>query len=136
MAPSHRGSSPALWLLLVGLAIALAVSLHVWMLDGLDGWMIANTLGRAETRFAPGYSDSAFRNIERGVNKGRVFDLLGEPLDKETYGPCQTMPTASDCAEIWYYSTSSGESGDYSIRAVELGGDGVVRRRLSSLTLD
>jgi hypothetical protein len=68
-------------LCIVGVRIALGVAVAVMSLDGLDG-MIFGLLGEEDTLYAPGYSDSAFRQIAIDTTEDEVLVLLGEPVDR------------------------------------------------------
>ncbi len=125
------------WYLVAGVVLALGMA-HVFLLDGLDGWFIAATLGHEDTRFSAGYSAWSFWRVGKGDSKARVLELLGEPLRQKTYGSCAGLNRleAGDCVEVWYYSSSGTTSGDYRIRAVEFGEDGKVVRKQHFFTLD
>ena len=68
-------------LLVVLAVITVLVSLHFYLLDGLDG-LLLSALFEEDTVYATGYSDSDFRRIRAGMTKGEVTKLLGPPIDE------------------------------------------------------
>jgi outer membrane protein assembly factor BamE (lipoprotein component of BamABCDE complex) len=90
-------------LVLLAVATAVAVAGHAYLLDGLDGWLFARVMGD-DTTYGPRYSDTAFREVRVGMNRGPVDQLLGPPL-----------------RELWIYR----ESG-VSLPTVDFAGDRVV----------
>jgi hypothetical protein len=70
-----------LGLLLVGIVVSLGggAILNMYLLDGVAG--VFWSLGFEEdTEYAPGYSDSAFRKIHKGMSRTEVLAILGPPL--------------------------------------------------------
>jgi hypothetical protein len=63
--------------IVVGLLLLGAI--HYRALDGIDGAVLAVLL-RADTRYAAGYSDTAFRSIAKGMSEEDVHSRLGRPL--------------------------------------------------------
>jgi outer membrane protein assembly factor BamE (lipoprotein component of BamABCDE complex) len=53
--------------------------LHVYLLDGLDGWFFSTGFPE-DTVYAKGYSDGSFRKVHKGMNREEVLKLLGSPL--------------------------------------------------------
>lgn len=70
-------------LLVVTATIALLgaglASAHIYLLDGLDGWLFS-VLGENDTLYARGYSDAGFRQAHRGMPESELLKLLGTPL--------------------------------------------------------
>ena len=58
-------------------------SLHLWMLDGLDGLILSMIL-EEQTEYAPGYTDRGFRDVKVGMSENKVYALIGDPLDEWT----------------------------------------------------
>ncbi len=54
---------------------------HVYLLDGLDGWLFSQGLTE-DTVYAAGYSDAAFRRVAIGMTADTVLTMLGKPLDR------------------------------------------------------
>jgi hypothetical protein len=86
-----------------------------------------------DTRFASGYSEVGFRQIQTGMSKAQVESLVGEPLFRvnTALGPKThwgyPLPDATD--EIWQYSDDGACSwGDYAWlgRYVYFSSDGIV----------
>ena len=66
--------------LIVSIAlVVLATTLHVSLLDGVDGWLLAK-LYDDDTQYASGFSDARFRNVRVGDTEAEVIALLGPPL--------------------------------------------------------
>jgi outer membrane protein assembly factor BamE (lipoprotein component of BamABCDE complex) len=67
----------------IGVAVAaltvFGVAAHVFLLDGLDGWMLS-ALYEDDTRYAPQYSDKNFRALKPGMSQSEVAARLGQPL--------------------------------------------------------
>jgi hypothetical protein len=61
--------------------VAIAAGLHIRLLDGLAGELLARTLGDT-TRYAAGYTDHAFRQVRRGMAGKEVAQLIGDPLSE------------------------------------------------------
>jgi hypothetical protein len=59
--------------------VILAATLHVSLLDGVDGWLLAK-LYDDDTQYAEGFSDARFRNVRVGNTEAEVIALLGPPL--------------------------------------------------------
>jgi len=53
-------------LIALAAAAALATVIHTYSLEGLDGLLFARTV-HEDTVYAAGYSDAAFRKIDRGA---------------------------------------------------------------------
>ncbi len=54
---------------------------HVYLLDGIDGWLFGILFAEDEdTFYASGYSEKAFRQIHLGMSRLDVVNLLGRPL--------------------------------------------------------
>lgn len=68
-------------LLVVFAVAAFLVSLHFYLLDGLQGLLLSALLDE-DTVYATGYSDSDFRKIRTGMTKAEVTKLLGSPIDE------------------------------------------------------
>ena len=81
------------------------------------------------TRYAPGYSEKAFRAVAVGDSEGRVLDLLGEPLE-------QTFNYASDLPRTYlWYTKPIGPSQNYALRNIVIE-DGQVAQIYSQIWLD
>jgi hypothetical protein len=63
---------------LVGSGIVALVCLHLWLLDGLGGAVLARAL-QEDTVYAEGYSDAAFRRVTKGMTQVEVEEMLGPP---------------------------------------------------------
>jgi outer membrane protein assembly factor BamE (lipoprotein component of BamABCDE complex) len=90
-------------LIVVVALTALAVGSHVYLLDGLDGWLFARTMGD-DTVYAGKYTDAAFRQVHVGMDRQSIDRLLGPPL-----------------REVWAYREHS-----VSLPTVDFVGDRVV----------
>jgi outer membrane protein assembly factor BamE (lipoprotein component of BamABCDE complex) len=66
-------------LVVLAVTAVAAVAVHAFLLDGLDGWLLARAMGD-DTTYAPHYSDAAFRRVQIGMNREAVDRLLGPPL--------------------------------------------------------
>ena len=64
----------------VALLLAGGFIIQVATLDGLDGFILS-MLFEDSTQYAPGYTATAFRQIETGMREEQVYTLLGKPLD-------------------------------------------------------
>ena len=71
-------SSFRILLSLICIVIVL-LTVHLYLLDGLDGWIFSR-LVESDTRYASGYSDNAFREVKAGMSFADVTDILGSPL--------------------------------------------------------
>lgn len=75
----QKGMKRGLVLALVGFLLA-AGGLHLYLLDGLDGWFWSTGFAD-DTAYTPGYSDSAFRRVRwSSMTEQQVRELLGEPF--------------------------------------------------------
>jgi outer membrane protein assembly factor BamE (lipoprotein component of BamABCDE complex) len=74
-------------LVLLGLgSISTIFVLHLYLLDGIDGWFFSTGSSFEEdTVYASGYSDKSFRKIKKGMNHLEVLDMLGIPLVESWY---------------------------------------------------
>lgn len=63
----------------LGLVAITLLSLHIWLIDGLDG-LIWGSLFQEDTAYATGYSDSAWRSVRIGMAQADVHAAIGEPL--------------------------------------------------------
>jgi outer membrane protein assembly factor BamE (lipoprotein component of BamABCDE complex) len=100
--------------LLVGLVAmaALAVVVHVYSLEGLDGLLFAKTV-HEDTIYAPGYSDAAFRKVHRSMTEADVLRVLPAPI-----------------AEVWIYRDDGPR-----LASVEFAGNVVEDVRVDGLPL-
>lgn len=82
------------------LVAAILVGLHLWLIDGIDGWLWSLTMPE-DTVYTPGYSDSGFRAVKVGMTEAEVHRLLGPPQTRWSLGGAHP---ASDLGERWSYS--------------------------------
>lgn len=75
----------AIALVVLALLCSSLVAVHLYLLDGLDGWLLS--LAGEDTVYAASYSDSSFRHVHRGLAEVELLELLGPPL-----------------GEVWFYS--------------------------------
>jgi len=69
-------------LLIVLVATAgVAVGVHAYSLEGLDGLLFAKTV-HEDTIYAPGYSDTAFRKVHRSMTEAEVSRVLPSPISE------------------------------------------------------
>jgi hypothetical protein len=66
-------------LIVFSVLVAFAAVLHVSLLDGVDGWLLAK-LYDDDTENAKGYSDTRFRNVQVANTEADVIALLGPPI--------------------------------------------------------
>lgn len=64
-----------------------------------------------ETRFAPGYSEKAFQQVDIDWTRDQVVAALGEPLFSEFYGEDFAWSYVSSVRTCWYDSISFDHSG-------------------------
>lgn len=65
-----------------------------------------------DTKYAPDYSERAFRRVEMGMTQEEVVGLLGHPL--WTKGWRSSHPGQTSAGEVWVYSSDGGASwGDW-----------------------
>lgn len=69
---------------------------HVYLLDGIDGWLFRMLQEEDNTCFAVGYTDEAFRSLRTGMSSEVVVSLVGQPLG------IYDLPNGSGV--IWQYS--------------------------------
>lgn len=80
------------------------------------------------TRYAPGYSEKAFRAIVVGDSEERVLDLLGEPLERD--------PSVNDPSRTYlWYAKPIGPSQSHLLRNIVIK-DGQVTQIYSQIWLD
>ena len=115
-------------LVVVGLAgLLVLLALHVYLLDGIDGWFFSKlAVGGEHTRYASGYTDSAFRSVRVGMSKDEVLGLLGVPLNTWFLDP--------ERLEVWAYTLSPSDS-SYRIRVVHFR-EGLVVHKVSEFYVD
>ncbi len=71
-----------------------------------------------QTQWAPGYSESVFKTVTKGMSAATVRELLGEPLAKEVYSDGSRR-------EYWRYTKGSPDS-SYWFRTITINQDSVV----------
>jgi len=105
-----------------GCALAAAIlvtsgmlAVHVYLLDGLDGWLVSRGFAE-DTQHAAAYSDDAFRTVKRGMTTGDVLARLGPPLDSGV---------ADGARQSWRWSWSPGDE-SHRIRVVVFEANRVV----------
>jgi len=68
----------------LGILVVFLLAMHLYLLDGLDGWLFSTPLLNEafldDTCYASGYSDSGFRSVKKDMTVGEVRTLIGEPL--------------------------------------------------------
>ena len=77
----NKSKIPFVRLVFVGLVI-LGVVVHIQSLDGLHG-RIFKLIEGAETDYAKGYTNEAFRRIKVGQTQDEVIEIVGEPFNYE-----------------------------------------------------
>jgi outer membrane protein assembly factor BamE (lipoprotein component of BamABCDE complex) len=99
MAPGKgRGKGSKLKILVVvAFLAAAAFALDRYLLDGLVDSTHALFV-REDTRYAPGYTDAAFRRVKIGMTQKQVSDLLGTPFARLPFSGGQTT---------WWFSRNS-----------------------------
>ncbi len=63
-------------------------------------WPVFGTRDDA-TIYAPGFSESKFRQVRKGMSKEEVLRLLGKPLQNDAHEPVQGMMSSN---RRWFYS--------------------------------
>ena len=58
------------------------LSLHFYLLDGLQGWFFSGGVFTEDTVYAEGYSDKGFRSVRTGMSQQDVLDILGIPIEE------------------------------------------------------
>jgi hypothetical protein len=86
---------------LLAVFVASLVGLHLWLIDGLDGWLWSRFLTE-DTKYTAGYTDSGFRRVHVGMSETEALSLLGPPqkrwyLDNRSTG-------GADTGERWSFS--------------------------------
>jgi len=110
------------WLVVVAAAIVgagTAVTLPGYLLDGVDGWVVASLGSQEDTEYAAGYSDEAFRRVRLGMATPDVMALLGPPLERAWLAGAK---------ETWRWSRGVGDR-THRVRAVIFEMDRVVEIR-------
>ncbi|HOG45738.1 MAG TPA: hypothetical protein PLJ35_08870 [Anaerolineae bacterium] len=111
-------------LLAAALGLALLVAATCALLGNL--WLLTPM---RNTRYAPGYSEQAFRAVAVGDSETRVsLSLLGEPLLRTaTAGACpEGGATGGPCSHLWYARPMNPDQG-YLWRRVTIQAGHVVR---------
>ena len=80
----------------------------------------------AETRYAAGYSEQAFRSLRCGSTQEEVRKALGEPLAKRAFGP----------KTVFYYSEQANARANYHVRTVHFDGSGRMTERYAGFYVD
>lgn len=91
------------------LGLSVLVSLHAYLLDGLDGWAFGLGL-QEDTVYAAGYSDRAFRKVTVGMGSDEVLRLLGEPLRIRTDPYALRSRAGESSDECWAYTVTPGDT--------------------------
>jgi outer membrane protein assembly factor BamE (lipoprotein component of BamABCDE complex) len=98
-----------------GVVVVLA-AIHFCSLEGLQGLLFSALAAEEDTIFAPDYSDTSFRAVQRGMSEAEVLGHLRSPL-----------------GEVWFYDS------DKSRAAVGFSGNRVdhvsLRDELSSVDI-
>jgi outer membrane protein assembly factor BamE (lipoprotein component of BamABCDE complex) len=72
------------------------VEAHLYLLDGLDGWL-ASLCFDEDTVYATGYSDAAFRSVHPGMTESELLGRLQTPLGENwTYSSFVPPGTLSE----------------------------------------
>jgi hypothetical protein len=91
---------------LLAVLVAGLVGLHLWLIDGLDGWLWSRVLTE-DTQYTPAYTDTGFRRVRVGMSETEALSLLGPPQKRwqidhrSTGGPDTGGP---DIGERWSFS--------------------------------
>lgn len=109
-----------------GLFLVGLVSAHSFLLDGVDGALLAIVYGE-DTVYSARYSDAGFRAVSAGMSLEEVRQVLGEPL--RTYSP--EIPGAVG----WTFAESARKN-NYRIRTVLFGNDGRVTSKFAGYWID
>jgi len=94
--------------------------MHFLTLDGLGG-NFYSLLFREDTVYTPGYANSKYRSIEKGMTKAEVIGIIGQPFytNKDS--------KAKGIEERWWYSRSPSDN-HYRMREVRFVNDVVSRK--------
>jgi outer membrane protein assembly factor BamE (lipoprotein component of BamABCDE complex) len=68
-------------------------------IDAVSAWIYPS-----DTVYAAGFRPQSFRRVIPGMSRDRLLALLGEPLEKWTYGEKE---------EYWHYSRHGARFGNY-----------------------
>lgn len=112
--------------ILVGVILSICV-LHVWMLDGIDGF-VRSELVRDDSRYASGYDPANYRAIRTGNTEDEVRAKLGEPLTIESVPREALGDRVPGSVVAWKYSTGTD---NYRQRVVVFDTSGRVLRVVS-----
>ena len=105
----------SMWILCIGLLVYLLA--QNCLMDGIRGVIVPTT-----TIFAAGYTDSAWRSVQKGMTTGTVHRLLGVPLILQ-----HTMRPGHPDETRWEYSDKSGTA-SYRQRVIVFSNGKVVDR--------
>jgi len=86
------------------------------------------TTGRHATRYASGFSESTFAQVQTGMTQKEVLGLLGQPLERVTF--------ASSPAVEWRYSQAATRSGHFHLRTVRFTPEGKVKAAVRGFHLN
>jgi outer membrane protein assembly factor BamE (lipoprotein component of BamABCDE complex) len=113
---------------IVGIALAcvvIAIGIVVFRKAIAD--VVAPLIFAENTKYAPGYDETKFRSISKGVSKANVRTRLGDPLAARTFADGET---------VWYYSEQAAATDNYFVRNVVFDRDGHVVRTFAEFYLD
>lgn len=85
--------------------------------------------GRDATRYARGYSESAFGRVHPGMARAEVLQLLGQPLERISY---PSTPMEMD----WRYSQPASRSGHFHLRSIHFDAEGRAHKVIRGFQLD
>lgn len=109
------------WLLLMAALEIVWFFAFMWVLFG-------GRLSEDSSTWALRYDEAAFHNLQMGATRQHVLERLGEPLVKNT--------TPGESSELWYYSQSTGDSGNCSTRAVRFDSRGRLSGKIEEQGYD
>ena len=111
----------SMWILLIGLVAYLLA--QTCLTDGIRGVIVPTT-----TVFATGYSDSAWRSVQKGMTTGTVRRLLGVPLILQ-----HTVRPGHPDETRWEYSGKPGRGTPCYRQRVIVFSDGKVVDRMTGV---
>lgn len=69
-------------------------ALHVYHVEGLQGYVLSLFVQKWDTQYAPGFTDTAFRRIRQGMSEAEVSRVLPPPLGEVwTYDSAEVLVT-------------------------------------------
>ena len=73
-----------------GVLLVVLGAAHAYSLEGLDDFVLAQLAAKEDTVYAPGFADTAFRRVRRGMSEAEVIRAVTLPL-----------------GEVWFYDDGS-----------------------------